>query len=113
MLPSWHGMQAFYAFVKLLADPKKIHIVITSREAILPENLLNGAGSFALDKLSENDSLELLLSRVNHITNDDAQMVVSICDRNALLLNILGGFLGSRRCSIKVGCPTFVVVSCL
>ena len=63
----------------------------------------------ALCPLEERAAVQLLRQRCPNLMEGDAALVAAVCERNALLLTLMGGFLAAGRCTVhhpqQASCP--------
>ena len=94
----------------LLGQARPVYTVVTTRT--LPASAPQRLQLSALPKLApleERAAIQLLRQRCPNLMEGDAALVAAVCEHNALLLNLMGGFLGAGRCTVhhpdKASCP--------
>ena len=100
-------VQAFGTAVKLLhGDGRLAYQVITSRVELVHLDLLPSTvpeQAVRLEPLAMDVAEKLLANKCPALSSSQARDIATICDRNALLLQLLGGFLEKKRCTPEVG----------
>lgn len=104
------SLQAFYELVDTLHKAGAYQL-ITSRIAPVPSGPMGSLPQLAPDPVSLDGGLEIraacnllkhVCGRAAQLGGSQAQSIVSICERNPLLLQLLGGFMAEGEVTAQV-----------
>ena len=102
------ALQAFLDLINLLSTGRPLFQVVTTRALPGSARALRQLPQLPLGPLEQPDAVALLRQHCTSLTllDTEAAAVATVCERNALLLILMGSFLEDERCTVEVrpGC---------